>query len=157
MGTVLGYLTTTTWVCAFQIIRAFITTPTSSGLTTLCQERHGDRLLRMPAKTYPCLENWIADAASRVLYPLSQWLAFAPGCENERPGGVTQVFSQWYPVAVRRLVVAIVVNAVNGESIFVSMGKRPGSEDVEFVPFSTDSDASAAVVPVVRGLRLVAA
>src|SRR5690606_4256785 len=59
------------------------------------------------------------------------------------------------PATVARLVIAVVVDAVDGEAGLVSVGHSPLMEGTEVVPFLRDANATSAVAVVraVVGIR----
>ena len=68
---------------------------------------------------------------------------------------VAVLFQSGSPAAVIRAVALVVVNAVNGQRVIVSVGKRPVTECREVVkPFLTDFDAASAILVVItfRGI-----
>lgn len=61
------------------------------------------------------------------------------------------------PPAVVRTVLAVVVNAINAETLTIAMRKRPSAEGLEvFTPFVTDEDAARPVVLELLVGRVVA-
>ena len=60
------------------------------------------------------------------------------------------LFAEWYPATIVWRVRSVVVGAIYGQVVSVTVGQRPGVKWFKLVPLAADTNASAAVVLPVR-------
>lgn len=89
--------------------------------------------------------------------PVRQAFRFAEGGQPMIPSRVPKILSAAHEATIRRLVVAIVVDAIDLLRGVVTMGQRPVREDGELAPFGTPTNATPAVLGVAAVVGILAA
>jgi hypothetical protein len=59
------------------------------------------------------------------------------------------------PAAIARLVISVIVNAIDGQMLGISVGSRPIAEDLVSVPFVTDANAATAIAAKGFAMRII--
>ena len=93
----------------------------------------------------------------RDFCPFRQATPFSQILNNDIVASVTALLFSRCPTAVRRFVVAVIVDAVDGQIVPVAVGHGPGVEIAKHIPFRAYADAARAIILPIRGLWIGAA
>ena len=94
--------------------------------------------------TYAAVQK-VASFAARIFNPLPQRLSLSKRCNVLVASSVSRLFLCGSEAAIIRLIMSVIVGALDPKWIFVSISKSPLNENKTIVPLSTYSDASLSI------------
>lgn len=92
---------------------------------------------------------WPIYRASRIAQPIKNRFCFAKSTNQMARRSVSVLVASWYPAAIFRTVIAIIVLAFNGQRIGIAIAERPQFEGGKLGPFSANYNSSTTVPMII--------
>ena len=122
-----------------------------------CSTRRGDGHFRWPTQFLePVLQHFVGHSATWIAGPFSDCSLLPKSFHATVSASVVGLNVAIHPSTIRRFIVAIVVEPVNGQPFAVSASDCPRPEFRITMPFRTNPDTPPTIMTVVRGCRSLA-